>query len=695
MKTLNSVIKHMNRRIISVILCLVIAISLLGVGCNTDSNITAESSSEYSEESNISSGEQNETSTGSAPAESTSSDEWSEAPEDEWLFFPEDGAGAYFPSDSGSNGSSSAQSSSKYEDVFNIDTIPTLDNLFETENDSSAGSDNVSSNLGIGSNSSYERPSSSDQPYTPTSSSTHSNTPTSSTQSYTSQGSNAPTVEKPVYLDNNLSFSPLTANYDSLLDNNPDRGYRTELVLYIKEQKSSDDDPRTAYINDSESEIRKRVEKVFNIYFKQQYSTNKTFLAYIYITDFRDDDISKAAPVLEMFFKVCRERKVKSMLRFCYNNSYAKNYAVSQENKDLLASECADEATILKHIKQLKPYISKYKDTIHTISSGFVGFVGEWAYSYQYPHVDYATVMKAIVEELCVPNNLYFSSRSPSYKEMLDKDYKYRDYVSHNNDAMYGEQTRLNWNSGNYQYGHSNGWWDYVTREGAYTPQDGEMYTNDALYKYGMLPKGLEIILECAHHRHTSMSNWHGYLEALSRDNIMSRWINSETVTTSWLDSKKIIYDPNWFVDNNGNSVKRNPYEFLKDHLGYRLSAVGGHVKGECSKGSPINIELNLKNYGFAAAYMLSSGFAILDSNFKEVASVKAGNPEKWYSHAPNNSATSTVLTHTVNANIKLPSKSGKYYVAFYLKNTMNDRARLSNKLSFQNGYNVLFSFNL
>ena len=57
MKTLNSVIKHMNRRIISVILCLVIAISLLGVGCNTDSNITAESSSEYSEESNISSGE--------------------------------------------------------------------------------------------------------------------------------------------------------------------------------------------------------------------------------------------------------------------------------------------------------------------------------------------------------------------------------------------------------------------------------------------------------------------------------------------------------------------------------------------------------------------------------------------------------------------------------------------------------------
>ncbi|MBO7217950.1 MAG: DUF4832 domain-containing protein, partial [Clostridia bacterium] len=155
------------------------------------------------------------------------------------------------------------------------------------------------------------------------------------------------------------------------------------------------------------------------------------------------------------------------------------------------------------------------------------------------------------------------------------------------------------------------------------------------------------------------------------------------------------IYDPNWFLDDNGNTVKRNPYVFLKDHLGYKLVAVGGNVKGTTAKGNTLNLELKLKNYGFAAAYMLSSGFAILDSNFKEVSSIKAGSPEKWYSHAPDNSATSTVLTHTVKADIKLPSSSGKYYIAFYLKNTMNDRARLSNQLSFQNGYNILFSIEL
>lgn len=632
----------MNKRIISVVLCFLIVFSTFGAGCSPNNNVAENSSSDieeiyssdemasYDDISNISS-------------EKISSDEYAfeEAPEGEEYIFDENGFGAYFPSFDATS-SASSTTTSKEEDIFDIEDVPT-----------------------------FQNPS--------------------------SVISSGDTASNSIYLDNNMNFKPLTAGYDSILDNNPDRGYRTELVLYIKEKKSDSDDPRTAYINDSQNEIRKSIEKVFNIYFKNSYSINKTFLAYIYITDFRDDNISKAAPVLEMFFKVCRERRVKSMLRFCYNNSYAKNFELSEENRRLLASECADQETILRHIKQLKPYISKYKDTIHTISCGFVGFVGEWAYSFQYPEVDYATIIKAIVEELCVPNNLYFSSRSPAYKEMLPKDYKYRNYVSHNNDAMYGEQTRQNWNSGDYQYGHSNGWWDYVTREGAYTPQDGEMYTNDALFKADppKLPKGLDVILECAHHRHTSMSNWHGYLEALSRDNIIDRWIKNESVTTSWLNSKKILYDPNWFVDDNGNTVKRNPYEFLKAHLGYRLCAVDGHAKGELSAGSTLNLELNLKNYGFAAAYMLSSGFAILDSNFREVTSVKAGNPEKWYSHAPDNRATSTALTHTVNANIKLPNNSGKYYVAFYLKNTMNDAARLSNKMSFQNGYNILFSFNI
>lgn len=496
------------------------------------------------------------------------------------------------------------------------------------------------------------------------------------------------------YTDYVFSFPYMTAEDDGLLDANPDRGFRTEMVLYIEESVDADDDPRTAYVHQSEKEIREDLEFVFNIYFKKNVTPDdKLFLAYIYITDFRDDPISKAEPVLRIFFEMCRERKVKSMLRFCYNNDYAINFTLSLANKVKLASQCANQETILRHINELAPYIAEYSDTIHTISSGFIGFVGEWAYHYQYPEVDYPTVLKAIVEKLCVPNGLYFSARMPEYKAQVGDDYKYKDYISYNNDAMYGEQTNEGWNSANYQMGQSNGWWEYVTKVAAYTPQDGEMYTNDVLVNWNIWPKGWDVIKECAHHRHTSMSNWHGYIEALRRDNIIQKWIDNERVTTTELHRLKILYDPSWFLDENGNNVKRNPYEFLKDHLGYRLSLYQGHVKGDIKKGSTVDFEITLKNYGFAAPYMLQSGFAILDENYNVVYSEKAGEPSTWYSHAPDNSNTGTPLSHTVKTKLKLPDKSGKYYVSFYLKNTMNDYARLANKMSFKNGQNLLFAF--
>ena len=486
----------------------------------------------------------------------------------------------------------------------------------------------------------------------------------------------------------------MTADDDGLLDSNPDRGFRTEMVLYIEESVDADDDPRTAYVHQSEKEIREDLEFVFNIYFKKNVTPDdKLFLAYIYLTDFRDDHISVVYPVLRIFFEMCRERKVKSMLRFCYNNDYPINFTLSQENKDKLASQCADQKTILRHINELSPYIAEYSDTIHTISCGFVGFVGEWAYHYQYPEVDYATVMKTIVEKLCVPNGLYFSTRLPEYKALVGDNYKYKNFISHNNDAMYGEQKNDGWHSAEFQIGQSNGWWEHVTKVAAYTPQDGEMFTNDVLINRNIRPIGMDIIKECAHHRHTSMSNWHGYIEALNRDNIIQEWIDNETVTTAQLHQLGILYDPSWFLDNSGRNIKRNPYEFLKDHLGYRLALNQGRIKGKTEKNSELSIEIDIRNYGFAAPYMLNSGFVILDSNYNVVSTVAAGEPSKWYSHAPDNSNTGKALTHTVSAKLKVPSKSGKYFIAFYLKNTMGDSARLANKMTFKNGYNVLFSF--
>lgn len=511
-------------------------------------------------------------------------------------------------------------------------------------------------------------------------------------------------------LNSVIKFKPMTADMDGLLDKNPDRGYRTELVMFVVEEQEAEKqyDARTVFANQSDREINEKLDNIFEIYFKKDVLPhNNLFLAYVYLTQYHACDLTEnALRVIKLFFEKCREKRVKSMLRISYNNQYGRNWRMSEENRQLLASECADEETILKHIKQLKPLISEYSDTIHTISNGFIGFVGEMAKAYQYPVVDYPTVVKAIVEELCVPNGLFFSIREPDYKnELLAEDpyYEFQGYISHNNDAMYGEQPNKDWRSGTYWLGHPA--WQQVIDEGAYTPQDGEMFTIGALViadekrPYNpRIPSGLQMIIECAHHRHTSMSNWHCYTEALSpnskfyKDNVMLNWQKHENITPELLDFNRIIYDPEWFYNEKGERIDRNPYEFLRDHLGYRLVAQSVNIYGK----DEFTVELKLKNYGFAAAFYLESSLAVLDENYNVVSEIKVGDPESWYSHDPENYLSTEVLEHKVFAEFEAPEKEGKYYIAFGLKNTMGEAARLANaNIPFENGYNILKSFDV
>ena len=481
-----------------------------------------------------------------------------------------------------------------------------------------------------------------------------------------------------------LSPAPLTSEGDEKLADNPDRGYRTEFVIYVKRTLPDGEKPaaRTVYVDQSEEKIREAIQNIFKIYIYNRDEQAKLSLSYIYITDWRkkaiDDD--NLMNFFRIYFTMCREQKIKNMLRICY---------CSATNQ---LDEGADEQTIVRHTKQLKDVISEFSDTIHTISCGFVGAYGEWAKTYQYPEVDYATVIKAIVENLCVPNDLYFSIRSPSYKNLVGKDYKYYWSISHNNDALFGEQKR-GWESGGYEVGTPD--WEQVTREGAYTPQGGEMFVNGAMIDTGRIPVGWEVILECYNHRHTSLSFWHGYLEAYSKDNVMKRWQLNEVVTSEKLTANGMVHDPNWFVNKNGEAVHRNPYEFLRDHLGYRLFAKDVNVDWSGSLTDKIKISMNLNNFGFAAAFNMHSGFALLDENYNVVSTVEAGEPKTWYNRDPDNPKSSEVLTHNVSAELDAATVTGTYYLAFYLKNTMETHAALANDIPYENGFNILYSFEI
>lgn len=490
-----------------------------------------------------------------------------------------------------------------------------------------------------------------------------------------------------VSFDETIEMTPLTAEAQDLyFMYNPDRGFRTDLVIYV--------DDLVQYVGD-ERKLMSEISAQFNIYFGGLKEPCSLAFAYIYLTKWHLEELpEEALEVVRAMFEYCRIRKYKLYVCFAYNNNYAIPWYNSKENEQKLASECADEKTILRHIDQLAPVIAEYKDCCFTIKNGFIGFVGEWAYPYQYPEVDYDKITKAIVDKLAAPNGIYFSHRLPRYTDSVKKkypDWENARWIGFNNCAFYGEQNN-GWHSENFTVGDKDGWWEYVCKNGAYAPVTGELYTSQALNDYNAIVKGKDAILELAHHWHVTLSFWHGRYDCPNGlINIMETWEKQE-INKEWLDAQGIIYDPYWFVDANGNPVSRNCYEFIRDHLGYKLVASDAAFKAENGK---LSASMNFKNYGFSAAFNLTAGFAILDEKYNVVSNIDSKeSPETWYSHDPENWKSTEVLSHTVSASeIELPTEKGKYYIAFYLKNSHGVGAQLSNSVLFENDHNILFQF--
>ena len=484
-----------------------------------------------------------------------------------------------------------------------------------------------------------------------------------------------------------ITLEAINASYQNknVFMYNPDRGFRTHNVIRV--------DEFTQYVGDYQKLIGELAEE-FGIYFNNLKEPCSLSYCYIYLTKWHLEELpEEALAVVRAIFDYARIKKIKLLASFCYNNTIHESWVYVPSLKEELAKVCADEETILKHIDQLAPIISEYKDSIFTIKGGFIGFVGEWVHDYQYPEVDYDKISRAIVDKLCTPNGLYFSHRMPEYTASVKAAYPDWDgwkYIGFNNCAFFGEQTREGWESGGYQVGDKAGWWEYVCENGAYVPVSGEMFTSANINSTNRIVKGKEAILELAHHWHTILSFYHGRYDAQSGlINVMENW-EREEINTQWLESQGIIYDPNWFLDANGNEVARSCYEFIRDHLGYKI--VAENIKLDAADGK-IAVSMDFKNYGFSAAFNLKSGFAILDEKFNPVTEIEVGDPSKWYSHDPENWKSTEVLDYNLSAELDAPTVGGKYYVAFFLRNTQGVGAQLSNQVEFENNYNILYSF--
>lgn len=491
----------------------------------------------------------------------------------------------------------------------------------------------------------------------------------------TTAATTVPLKQTPVAVEK--TFQPLTASDESQFWGNPDRGFRSNIsgvdVSVIAQQK------------DMEAYCRDLVLKTIGQ--NENYPGDDTMVMqnYFYLYAYKDGKIAeRGLEGIKTFLRVQMEMGIKSQPRFCY--------ATAMPDPEHEASQ----EVILQHIDQLAPVIREMKDGIQAFPICFIGAWGEWHSDGAVYPLDKKTICKAVMEKLVVPNGLYGLIRLPEYKNLM-KGESWYDRLGIENDAVFGKVP--------YGYGNADAGtggledgtdqWLQLVKEAAYTPQDGELYWNYWFPENDAWVDGKRCVLQFSEHRFTTLSIMHSYLDmGRAETSEIGKW-KKIAITEDWLKENNVLYDSDWFKDKNGKAVSRNLFEFVRDHLGYRV--VGRHLKvsGNSKRSADIQVDMTIENRGFSAAFNLESGFAILDADNKVVSTIKCGDPEKWYNRNPDNYEEGKQLSHKLSTKIQLPAKAGHYKLAFYLKNSLDRFARISIDATFVNGYHILHEFDI
>ncbi len=459
------------------------------------------------------------------------------------------------------------------------------------------------------------------------------------------------------------TYTTLYADNDALMTSNPNRGFRG----YIE----------VVDFDLSKSELETKLSKTMERHI--QYANATVAVCYIYPFDYLGKQFDqKFWDVLQWTFDWGRENNIQYCFRFAYwHDGYYQVKTASTEE-------------ILDHVDQIEKsgIIEKNKDVIHSFQAGFVGKYGEW-HSETTP-TDHKAILENIVEKL-IPEDVYGQVRKPEYERLLDESNPRRAGLGYHMDSFFGIQDSSQYGSGTFSLGLED--WTHAVKDGAYSPQDGELYFHGQFVNdLGFFPEAYACLLGLSQLRMTTFSSENGYLEqGVFGKSAMHQW-QAKPVTEKWCKENGIPYSENWFKNQKGESVERNVFEFIKDYLGYRITAT--KLATQVNDGK-LSVSLDIENHGFSAAFNITSSLVLLDKDGNVVSEAAAGEPSTWHPTDPDDYSKREQLVHNIAAQLKMPETAGEYSLALILKSKNGTTARLDNNIEYTNGYNILHTFGI
>lgn len=438
---------------------------------------------------------------------------------------------------------------------------------------------------------------------------------------------------------------------------NPERGFRLETAVDIVDHKE----------NPTEQLIT----------LSHKYASDSVSLAqsYFYLTYIIGQEISdENIKTMQTYFDELERRGMKAVLRFAYEKDFMNRAPVGPRLADALA-----------HLDQLKPFLEKNKELIFVVQAGVIGAWGEWHSSVHglenSPEAQIAILMKLLT---VVPTNKQIQVRLPIYKNLLKENPEQYGRLSFHDDFIVIKPDR--WD-GEMHEGTKN--FQQMVDESPYLIVDGELpwgfwsIGNDPNSpSTGWIIDGLQVARRLFLQHYSSLSIIHNYKEQPSSRTFgesydpeysMNVW-KKTWITEESLRHYKMPVSAHYFEKRDGSKAKRNVFDYIRDHLGYRIELHKLYLPQALSTHHQNSLRLELQNKGFATVHGNHAVYWVLiDANDEVTEIATSVNPFDWQPFQPGDS-TYTSLTHSIRSNISLPTslKPGNYRLGLWMPNDSN-----------------------
>lgn len=367
---------------------------------------------------------------------------------------------------------------------------------------------------------------------------------------------------------------------------------------------------------------------------------------YIYLTEYIKNPCMPESAInnIRLILQGIRDHGYKAILRFAYNWGTGGN-----ETKDV----------ILHHIAQLKPVIREYLGNIATIQMGFMGAWGEW---HSTPICGDADAMCAVVNATldAYPSPYCIEMRLPEYKNALKKG---KPVINDEEFARIGFNNDY-FTAGGHPKAPGN---DFVPGDDNYSQS---MAVAPFCFMSGEIPYnentewGLSTLIDRKQTLICLRDNHYSALDISQNNELNIRSWKEHWITADNLIELGILFDKSYFVEN-GKEVARSFYDFVRDHLGYRINVkdVSFDLFGNC-----LNYRIDLTNTGFATVVNPKDVYLVLISDKDQIVQkIKLDvNPKDWQPYAIGKKEM-TPLIHSLSGKIKLEVKPGNYKIGVWM----------------------------